>query len=72
MGIFDKAKDFAKGNPDKVNGALDKAGDAINSKTDGKYADKIDSAKGKVGGALGNEGGDQPQGEQPQGEQPGQ
>jgi hypothetical protein len=70
MGIFDKAKEFVQGNPDKVNGAVDKAGDAINDKTGGKHADKIDTAKGKVGDALGNQGGDQ--GGQPQGGEPGQ
>ena len=26
MGLFDKARDFARGNPDKVEAALDKAG----------------------------------------------
>ena len=73
MGIFDKAKEFAQGNPDKVKDAVNKAGDAINDKTGGKYADKIDSAKGKLDGALGDKGGDQPQGGEPgQGGQPGQ
>ena len=72
MGIFDKAKDFVQGNPDKVNSAVDKAGDAINDKTGGKYSDKIDAAKDKVDGALGDKGGQPGQGGQPQGGQPGQ
>lgn len=75
MGIFDKAKEFAKGNPDKVSQGLDKAGDVINQKTGGKYEDKINTAKDKVSDSLGGEqgGGEQaPEGGQPEQGQPGQ
>ena len=43
-GIFDKVKDFLKGNPDKVDQGLDKAGELLNERTGGKYSDQI--AKG--------------------------
>jgi len=51
-GLADKAKDFAAKNPDKVDGVIDKAGDAIDSKTGGKYADKVDKAQDAAKKAL--------------------
>lgn len=45
MGIFDKIKDFAEQNPEKADQVIDKAGDMIDAKTDGKYADKVDQAQ---------------------------
>jgi hypothetical protein len=41
-----------KGNADKAKAGLDKAGDMIDEKTDGKFADKIDMAKDKAGDML--------------------
>lgn len=43
--LANKAKDYASENADKVNQAVDKGGDFIDSKTGGKYADKIDKAQ---------------------------
>lgn len=45
MGIFDKIKDLAAKNPDKVEQGIEKAGDLIDQKTEGKYADKVDQAQ---------------------------
>ncbi len=63
MGMFDEIKDKAteliKGNADKVDDAIDKAGDAVDEKTGGQYADKVDMAQEKakeVAEGLGNEG----------------
>jgi hypothetical protein len=58
MGMFDnmkdKAEDFARENPDKVDEGLDKAGDFANEKTGGKYEDQIDKgqefARDRMGG----------------------
>lgn len=54
MGIFDKAKDFASKNPDKADMAVDKAGDMVDERTGGKYAEHIDKgqdmARGQYGG----------------------
>ncbi len=45
MGIFDKAKDMASEHPDQVDQGIDKAGDAVDNKTGGKYADKVDKGQ---------------------------
>jgi hypothetical protein len=46
MGVFDnmkdKATDAVDDHGDQVSGGLDKAGDALDDKTGGKYGDKID------------------------------
>lgn len=55
MGFLDKAKQFASKNPDKVKQGLDKAGDAVNERTDGKYADKIDKATDVASDKLGGD-----------------
>lgn len=57
MGMFDKIKGLAnKAGADKVDAALDKAGDMVDEKTGGKFGDKIDMAKDKAAEALGAEG----------------
>jgi hypothetical protein len=45
MGFLDKAKDLLSENADKVETAIDKAGDIIDSKTQGKYSDTIDKVQ---------------------------
>ena len=41
MGILDKAKDLLSQNADKVETAIDKAGEFVDEKTKGKYTDTI-------------------------------
>lgn len=48
MGLLDKIKGMLGGNADKVKEGVEKAGDMIDDKTDGKYADKVDMAQEKV------------------------
>ena len=60
MGIFDKAKQFADDNPDKVNQGIDKGGDAIDERTGGKHAEHVDKAQDAARKRFGGEG-DQPQ-----------
>lgn len=48
MGLLDRAKSLLSGDKDKASGAIDKAGDAVDAKTDGKYADKVDTAQEKA------------------------
>lgn len=43
--LANKAKDLAQQNADKVDTVIDKAGDLVDQKTDGKYSDKVDSAQ---------------------------
>ncbi|MCW2912477.1 MAG: hypothetical protein JWN52_545 [Actinomycetia bacterium] len=45
MSIVDKVKEMLGQNVDKAKGAVDKAGDMIDEKTGGKYADKVDKAQ---------------------------
>ncbi|WP_084082602.1 antitoxin [Corynebacterium freneyi] len=45
MGIFDKAKQFAEDNPDKVNQGIDKAGDLVDERTGGKHSEQVDKAQ---------------------------
>ncbi len=51
MGFLDKAKDLLSDNADKVDSVIDKAGDIVDQKTQGKYAstvDKVQDAARKV------------------------
>ena len=41
MGFLDKAKDLLSQNADKVEMAIDKAGEFVDDKTQGKYSDII-------------------------------
>jgi MT0933-like antitoxin protein len=41
VGFLDKAKDLLSQNADKVEMAIDKAGDFVDEKTQGKYSDTI-------------------------------
>jgi len=48
MGIgdfADKAKDLAADHKDKVKEGIDKAGDAVDEKTEGKYSEQIDKGE---------------------------
>lgn len=60
MGFLDKAKDALSKNADKVNSAIDKAGDIVDDKTDGKYADTVDKVQDAAKKTL-NEGGESEQ-----------
>jgi len=42
MGLFDKAKDLAKKNKNKIADGVDKATDVVDDKTGGKHTDKLD------------------------------
>jgi hypothetical protein len=44
----DKAEDLAGQHGDKITDGVDKATDAIDDKTDGKYTDHLDTADEKV------------------------
>ena len=59
MGIFDKAKDALSGQEDKVDAGVEQAGDIVDEKTEGKYAEQVDQgqemAKDKLGDLTGNQ-----------------
>lgn len=52
MGLLDKIMGMLKGNADKAKAGVDKAGDMIDDKTGGKFADKVDMAQEKAGDML--------------------
>ena len=52
MGVLDSIKGFVKGNKPKVEDGIDKAGDVVDDKTGGKYADKVDTAQEKAKDAV--------------------
>ncbi|MFC9788848.1 antitoxin [Rhodococcus sp. NPDC127528] len=44
-GLFGKGKQLAAENADKVESAVDKAGDFVDDKTGGKYKDTVDKVQ---------------------------
>ncbi len=53
MSMFDKIKSMLSGHEDTVRQGVDKAGTAVDDKTQGKYSDRIDSAKQRMDEQLG-------------------
>ena len=45
MSYIDDAKKFIDHHDDQVDQAIEKAGDLVDDKTDGKFADKVDQAQ---------------------------
>jgi flagellar hook-basal body complex protein FliE len=61
MGFLDKAKDLLSQNADKVETVIDKAGEFVDDKTQGKHTDTIHKVADEVKKAAGSAGeGDQP------------
>lgn len=56
MGFLDKAKDWLGKNPDKVNTVIEKAGDIVDERTQGKYAEQVDKAQDAARKYVGGEG----------------
>jgi hypothetical protein len=52
MGFLDKAKDLLAQNADTVNSAIDKAGEFVDSKTDGKFKDTVNTVQEAAKNAL--------------------
>jgi hypothetical protein len=55
MGFLDKAKSMMAKNTEKIDAAIDKTGDFVDSKTQGKYADTVDKVQDAAKKALGDE-----------------
>jgi len=45
MGIFDRAKDAMSGQSEQVDAGVEKAGDMVDEKTEGKYAAQVDQGQ---------------------------
>lgn len=56
MGLLDKVKDLVSKNKDKVDTAIDKAGDIVDSKTQGKYSDTVDKVQEAAKNAVDEKG----------------
>jgi hypothetical protein len=61
MGIFDKAKDAMSGQSEQVDAGVEKAGDMVDEKTEGKYAEQVDQGQEMAKDKLSDmTGGDEP------------
>ncbi|MET9700385.1 antitoxin [Streptomyces sp. NPDC006529] len=62
MSVMDKLKQMLKGHEDQAGKGIDKAGDFVDEKSQGKYSSQVDTAQEKLKQQLG---GDQGQGGRP-------
>lgn len=62
MSAMDKIKNMLKGHEEHVSKGVDKAGDMIDDRTQGKYRDKVDTGQDKLKQQFGS---DRDQGGQP-------
>lgn len=66
MSMMDKLKNMLKGHPEQMDRGIDKAGDYVDGRTQGKHSRHVDTAQEKMrkrfgsGGAGGTEGRDEP------------
>ncbi|MFJ2783628.1 MULTISPECIES: antitoxin [unclassified Streptomyces] len=56
MSVLDKLKGLLKGHEDKASQGIDKAGDFVDQKTQGKYSSQVDTAQEKLKEQLGGTG----------------
>ncbi|GAA2813065.1 antitoxin [Streptomyces showdoensis] len=63
MSVMDKLKQMLKGHEDKAGQGIDKAGDFVDEKTQGKYSGHVDTAQERLKDQLGT---DRPQDPPPQ------
>lgn len=70
MSVMDKLKQLLKGHESKVDQGVDKAGDAFDAKTKGKYSRHVDTAQDKLKNQFGTGGQTRPPGTQPPTDQP--
>jgi hypothetical protein len=64
MGFLDKAKDLLAKNADKVDTVIDKAGDLVDKKTQGKYTSTVDKVQEAAKKAVADNAGPVPPGQQ--------
>ncbi|WP_221350663.1 antitoxin [Streptomyces beigongshangae] len=58
MSVMNKLKDMLKGHPDRTGKGIDKAGDAVDDRTRGKYSGHVDTAQDKLRDQFGGDGRD--------------
>ncbi|GHE69155.1 kanamycin biosynthetic protein [Streptomyces longispororuber] len=55
MSVMDKLKQMLKGHEDKAGQGIDKAGDFVDQKTQGKYSGQVDTAQDKLRQQFGSD-----------------
>ncbi|MEU2235997.1 antitoxin [Streptomyces vietnamensis] len=55
MSVMDKLKQMLKGHESQAGTGIDKAGDFVDGKTQGKYSSQVDTAQEKLKEQLGND-----------------
>lgn len=60
MSMLDKIKGMLKGHEDVANKGIDKGGDYVDEKTQGKYQSQVDTAQRKLKDELGGQERDTP------------
>ncbi|MBK3527988.1 antitoxin [Streptomyces sp. MBT67] len=55
MSAMDKIKKMLKGHEDQAGKGVDKAGDMVNDRTQGKYKDHVDTGQDKLKQQLGTD-----------------
>jgi hypothetical protein len=60
MGLMDTVKGWFGGNKDTVKGGIDKAGDAVDDKTGGKFAGQVDQGQTMANDAVDKLPGEEP------------
>jgi hypothetical protein len=61
MGIFDRAKDALSEHSEQAAAAIDKAGDFVDEKTEGKYAEQVDKGQDMARDKLADMNADEPE-----------
>ncbi|MFB6619328.1 antitoxin [Streptomyces sp. NPDC056367] len=59
MSVLDKLKQMLKGHEEQAGQGIDKAGDFVDEKTQGKYSSQVDMAQEKLKEQLGGDQGQQ-------------
>ncbi|MBZ4018787.1 antitoxin [Streptomyces purpurogeneiscleroticus] len=60
MSVMDKLKQMLSGHGDKAGKGIDKGGDMLDERTQGKYSGQVDSAQDRLKGQLGSDQGKEP------------
>lgn len=55
MSMMDKIKHMLKGHEDQAGKGIDKAGDTIDDRTQGKYTGQVDTTQDRLKGQLGSD-----------------
>ncbi|KOV64647.1 antitoxin [Streptomyces sp. MMG1121] len=61
MSVMDKLKQMLKGHEDQAGQGIDKAGDFVDEKTQGKYSGQVDTAQDRLKEQLGRDTDNPPQ-----------